>query len=165
MPSPARPGRSRRSRSLDARSLRTEAPRARIEREPQFVEDVRRLQPRVRAIQVLSLGQVPLETGSCDFVLSFTVLQHLVDTEADRAIEELKRILGSGGHALLCEETDASLAQGTVHDPSGKCTIGRSVETYRGLLEPLVLVESSPRRIEPGYPRPDAGRYMLFQAR
>ena len=39
----------------------------------------------------------------------------------------------------------------------------RPVAWYAEQLQPSTLLATSPRVIEPGYPRPDVGTYMLFQ--
>jgi SAM-dependent methyltransferase len=128
-----------------------------FEREPEFVRQAQELWPSIEFRQTASLARLPARTGSFDFVLTFTVLQHLIDTEVGRVAEDLKRVLRRPGFLLLCEETDQGLS-----DPAVSRTIGRSVERYQELLAPLELVETAPRRIEPTYSRPDVGTYMLF---
>ena len=132
-----------------------------VEREDSFVQEARRLLPAVEFLQVASLGRVPLPTGSFDFAMTFTVLQHLRDPEAREVLEEVKR-LAKGGVVLLTEETDPSLADGVAGDPGAGLTVGRVEETYTHWMRPFERVLSFARRIEPGYPRENVGAYMLF---
>jgi SAM-dependent methyltransferase len=135
-----------------------------FEREPAFCEQGRRLLPGVRFCQVSTLERLPTPSGSFDFVLTFTVLQHLIDPVLQNVAGEIKRIVSTPGFVLLCEETDKGHVDGDLSDPNGRCTIGRSVEDYAALFAPLKLIETSPRRIEPTYPRPAVGTYMLFRS-
>ena len=82
---------------------------------------------------------------------------------AAAAIAAIKRAVRAGGYVLCCEETDVEHRHGETDNPRGKCTIGRSVRTYEELFRPFTLERTSPRRIEPTYPRPDVGTYMLFR--
>jgi SAM-dependent methyltransferase len=134
-----------------------------VEREPHFIGQARQLLPGVRFVQTGSLEQLPVRSGSVDLVLTFTVLQHLVDPMVAVTAGEITRILKRGGHLLICEETDGQLRAGAVDDPGGMCTIGRPVPVYQRLFAELDLLKTGPRRIEPTYPRPDVGTYMLFR--
>ena len=98
-----------------------------------------------------------------DLALTFTVLQHLTDTVAAAAAGEIVRLVKPGGHVLICEETDPAHRDGAVDDPHGMCTIGRTVAEYQRLFGALDLLDTAPRRIEPTYPRPDVGTYLLFR--
>jgi SAM-dependent methyltransferase len=133
-----------------------------FERQPEFADEATRLQPLVRIFRVASLANLPAPDASFDFVMSFTVLQHLVDPVAAKVADEMKRLRVPGGHILICEETDSRHVEGDVGDESGICTVGRSPETYTRLFAPLRLIESVPRVIEPTYPRPDVGTYLFF---
>jgi LPS sulfotransferase NodH len=133
------------------------------ERETDLVNLGRALLPDVEFCQVERLAQLPVPDGSFDFVLSFTALQSLTDKEARATAHEITRVLRRPGFALLCEETDAS--HRWCHPTEDRFTIGRSVEAYAAMLPSLELVLSAPRRIEPTYPRPDIGSFMLFRAR
>lgn len=133
------------------------------EREPAFVTEARALFPNISFEQVPSLSRVPAPDASFDVVLTFTVLQHLVDSVLQLVAAEILRVLRPGGVLILCEETDTSHRDGDMLDPDGMCTIGRSVSTYAGLFHPLALFSTQPRRIEPTYPRPDVGTYMTFR--
>jgi SAM-dependent methyltransferase len=134
-----------------------------FERQPEFVDEARRLHPRITFHGVASLDRLPASDASFDFAMTFTVLQHLTDAAARRTIAEIKRIVDPAGSILICEETDTTQVAGEIENDLGMCTIGRRVETYAEWLAPFRLAATSPRRIEPTYPRPDVGTYMLFQ--
>jgi len=133
-----------------------------FERQPEFAAEAARLQPGARIFRVTSLANLPAPDGAFDFVMTFTVLQHLVDAVAAKVADEMRRLLAPGGHVLICEETNPSHVSGDVGDKNGICTIGRSPETYVRLFAPLRLLETAPRVIEPTYPRADVGTYLLF---
>jgi SAM-dependent methyltransferase len=134
-----------------------------LEREPHFVREAARLLPAITFVQVHALTSFPIRTESVDVVLTFTVLQHLIDRVAAAAAGEIVRVLRPGGHLLICEESDAEERHGALDDPHGMCTIGRPVATYQKFFSSLRLIETRPRRIEPTYPRPNVGTYALFQ--
>ena len=92
----------------------------------------------------------------------FTVLQHVPEPDVLRVIDELRRIVRPEGWLLLCEETDASLEAGDRTAAHLGYTRGRPVDRYAEWLAPWTLVATRARVIEPGYPRPDVGTYMLF---
>ncbi|MGE5345747.1 MAG: class I SAM-dependent methyltransferase [Acidithiobacillales bacterium] len=133
-----------------------------FERQPEFAAEAARLHPDVEIFRVTSLANLPSVDAAFDAVISFTVLQHLVDRVAAEVAAEMKRLRAPGGHVLICEETDPAHVAGAVHDPSGICTIGRSAESYARLFAPLRLLDSAPRVVEPTYPRRDVGTYLLF---
>ncbi len=135
-----------------------------FERQPEFAAEAARLHPGVEVFRVTTLENLPAPDGAYDFVLTFTVLQHLVDPVAARVAAEIRRILAPSGRLLVCEETDTGHLGGDTADPAGICTIGRSPGTYAGLFAPLRLLDSAPRVVEPTYPRPDVGTYLLFGA-
>jgi SAM-dependent methyltransferase len=107
-----------------------------FEREPEFVGQARLLFPKLVFQQVDSLERVTAEDNSFDLVLTFTVLQHLIDSVCRSVVAEIRRVLRPGGRLVICEETDPAHIS--------------------------VLAETRPRIIEPTYPRPDVGTYMLF---
>src|SRR5205085_8464334 len=82
-----------------------------FEREKSLVLEARRLRPSIEFVEVDSLARLPRASESCDFLMSFTVLQHMHDAEAESILAEIKRIAG-GGFVLLVEETDASFRDG-----------------------------------------------------
>ena len=133
-----------------------------FEREGAFVEEASALHPAISFARVDTLARLPAADASYDLVLTFTVLQHLVDAVLEEVAGEIRRVLRPSGVLVLCEETDASHRAGDVDDPNGMCTIGRVVPAYAELFRPLALVATRPRRVEPTYPRPDVGTYMAF---
>lgn len=135
-----------------------------FEREPEFVARGGFLQPDIEFRWVSSLSELAAPDGEFDFALTFTVLQHLTDAAAQAALAEIRRIVRPGGHVLLCEESDESFTEGDPADPSAYFTFGRGVERYRSWMAPFELLDTSPRLIEPGYPRSDVGSYLLFCA-
>ena len=135
-----------------------------FERQPEFAAAAARLHPRCEIVRVGSLAQIPAPDGAFDFLMTFTVLQHLTDRVATLATAELRRLCAPSGHVLICEETDGTHWEGDIDDDHGICTIGRPVDRYAALLAPLRLVETAPRVIEPTYARRDVGTYMLFAA-
>jgi SAM-dependent methyltransferase len=132
-----------------------------FEREDSFVQEARRLLPAVEFQQVPSLGRLPKPTGSFDFAMTFTVLQHMRDPEAREVLEEVKR-LARGGFVLVTEETDPSFVDGNVEDAGAGLTIGRPEDTYTEWMRPFEPVLRFARQVEPGYPRENVGTYMLF---
>jgi ubiquinone/menaquinone biosynthesis C-methylase UbiE len=135
-----------------------------FEREEAFVQEARRLLPAVDFVNVASLGQLPKPDGFFDFAMIFTVLQHMPEAEAREVLNEVKR-LARGGCVLLTEETDASLKDGAEGQNGDGRTVGRSEETYGDWMKPFEPILRFPRQIEPDYPRPNVGTYMLFADR
>jgi SAM-dependent methyltransferase len=133
-----------------------------FEREPHFVEEGERLYPAIRFQQVQTLARLPAGDGQFDFILTFTVLQHLTDPVVADVAQEISRVLRPGGHLLVCELTDPSQTQGAIHDPDGMCVIGRPIEDYELLFRGLQPRSRVPRRVEPTCPETDVGTYMLF---
>jgi len=134
-----------------------------FERETALVDTARRLLPKLRFERVDTLEQLPAADASAQFVLTFTVLQHMPDARADAVLAEIRRVLAPAGHLLLVEETDATLEAGDPARADLGYTRGRPIAWYAERLQPSTLLATSPRVIEPGYPRPDVGTYMLFQ--
>lgn len=134
-----------------------------FEREATLVDTARRLLPKLRFEHVATLEQLPAADASAQFVLTFTVLQHMSDTHAEAVLAEIRRVLAPGGHLLLVEETDATLEAGDPARADLGYTRGRAVAWYAERFRPSTLLATSPRVIEPGYPRQDVGTYMLFQ--
>jgi SAM-dependent methyltransferase len=134
-----------------------------FEREPHFVSEARSLYPNIEFRQVAGLNSVPAVEHSFSLVLTFTVLQHLIDATLASVAAEIHRILRPGGFLLMCEETDPGHVSDVVTDPNVMCTIGRPVPIYQSLFPTFALRATRPRVIEPTYPRPDVGTYMLFE--
>jgi SAM-dependent methyltransferase len=133
-----------------------------FERETGLIEAARRLLPDLEFVQVEALDRLPAADASAQFVLSFTVLQHMPDPRAEAVIRELTRVLDPRGHVLVVEETDETLEAGDPLHADLGYTKGRAPSWYEERLRPLRLLRVAPRVIEPGYPRADVGTYMLF---
>jgi SAM-dependent methyltransferase len=111
-----------------------------FEREASLLATARQLLPSLEFIEVATLESLPAPDASAELVMTFTVLQHV----------------------LIVEETDPALEAGDVSNAEAGYTRGRSWSWYEDRLAPLRLIRMGPREIEPGYPRPDVGTYMLF---
>jgi len=133
-----------------------------FEREPDLLRIARSLQPSIDFRQIETLSQLPADDASFTFALVFTVLQHVPEPQVRTVIDELRRIVAPDGHLLLCEETDETLEAGDREQAHLGYTCGRPVSTYEAWLAPWRLVATPRRAIEPDYPRPDVGTYMLF---
>jgi SAM-dependent methyltransferase len=133
-----------------------------FEREPDLLRIARSLQPSIDFRSLDSLSHLPADDASFAFGLVFTVLQHVPEPEIRTVIDELRRIVAPHGHLLLCEETDDTLEAGDRTQAHLGYTCGRLVTTYQSWLHPWELVATKRRSIEPDYPRPDVGTYMLF---
>jgi SAM-dependent methyltransferase len=134
-----------------------------FEREPGLVATARRLQPGLDLRQIDRLDALPAPDQTFDVGLVFTVLQHVPEPAVHACIDEIRRVMHPRGHLLLCEETDPSLEAGDRAHAEGGYTCGRPVDVYAAWLAPWRLVTTRPRIIEPDYPRPDVGTYMLFR--
>lgn len=133
-----------------------------FEREASLVATARQLLPTLEFVQVQTLESLPVPAASAEFVMTFTVLQHMPATQAEAVIREIARVLAPGGHVLAVEETDPGLEAGDVARADDGYTRGRPWSWYEAQFAPLKLVRMGPRVIEPGYPRADVGTYMLF---
>ena len=132
------------------------------EREPSLLSIARPLQPGVTFFECPTLAELPLADGSAEFVMAFTVLQHMADAHAEAVLAQIRRIATPRAHVLLVEETDTTLEAGDPSQPDLGYTRGRAVSWYGDRLPDFTLVDTSRREIEPGYPRPDVGTYMFF---
>lgn len=133
-----------------------------FERESHFVETSRTLVPTANFILVETLNALRSRSAAFDFALTFTVLQHLSETDLQPICSEIVRILAPNGFLLICEETDLAMVPALPGEPQRYCTTGRSVEAYSELFRGLDLVMTRPRRIEPGSWRTNPGTYILF---
>jgi len=133
-----------------------------FERELDLLRIARSLQPSLEFRSIDSLTHLPADDGSFMFGLVFTVLQHVPEPEVRTVIDELRRIVAPHGHLLLCEETDDTLEAGDRAQAHLGYTCGRPVTAYQAWLHPWKLIATKRRSIEPDYPRPDVGTYMLF---
>jgi SAM-dependent methyltransferase len=133
-----------------------------FEREPALVATARQLLPAIDIRAIDRLASLPATDRSFDIGLVFTVLQHVPEPAVRDVVAEIVRLMKPDGTLLLCEETDVTLEAGDrAHGELGY-TCGRAPEVYGQWLAPWRLVAAKPRVIEPGYPRPDVGTYMLF---
>jgi SAM-dependent methyltransferase len=133
-----------------------------FEREASLLGTARQLLPLLEFVQVEGLESLPVPDVSAEFVMTFTVLQHMPDPRAEAVIREIARVLAPGGHVLVVEETDPGLEAGDVTHAEAGYTRGRPWSWYQARFAPLQLIRMGPRVIEPGYPRADVGTYMLF---
>ena len=133
-----------------------------FEREATLVATARQLLPALEFVEVASLETLPAPDASAELVMTFTVLQHMPDPQAEAVIREMARVLAPGGHVLVVEETDPTLEAGDVTRAEAGYTRGRPWSWYEARFAPLQLIRMGPRVIEPGYPRADVGTYMLF---
>jgi SAM-dependent methyltransferase len=133
-----------------------------FEREPALVATARALMPSIEVRAIERLSTLPASDASFDIGLVFTVLQHVPEPAVRDVIAELRRIMKPDGTLLLCEETDTTLEAGDRAHADLGYTCGRAPEIYNRWLSPWRLVAAKPRVIEPDYPRPDVGSYMLF---
>lgn len=133
-----------------------------FEREPGLLAIARHLQPDTEFRGIDTLSALPTADAAFDLGLVFTVLQHVPEPDVLSVIAEIRRILRPSAWLLLCEETDPTLEAGDRGHAALGYTCGRPVETYAAWLAPWRLVTTRRRIIEPGYPRPDVGTYMLF---
>jgi SAM-dependent methyltransferase len=133
-----------------------------FEREASLLGTARELLPSLEFVEVETLEALPAPDASAEFVMTFTVLQHMPDARAEAVISELTRVLAPGGHVLVVEETDPTLEAGDAANAEAGYTRGRPWSWYQARLAPLRLIRMGPRVIEPGYPRADVGTYMLF---
>jgi SAM-dependent methyltransferase len=133
-----------------------------FEREPALVATARQLLPRIDIRAIETLASLPAADRSFDIGLVFTVLQHVPEPAVRDVVAEIVRVMKPDGTLLLCEETDVTLEAGDRSHGELGYTCGRAPEVYGAWLAPWRLVAAKPRVIEPGYPRPDVGSYMLF---
>ena len=82
---------------------------------------------------------LPFADEMFERVTTWTVLQHIPPANIQDACKELVRVLSTGGHLLICEETRYAAAPVSKHSH----TWHRTVDTYRSMLSPLNLVESA----------------------
>jgi SAM-dependent methyltransferase len=133
-----------------------------FERELSLVKIAHALLPDLTIVQLETLATLPAPDASFDFALTFTVLQHMPDADAERVIAEIRRVVAPQGSILIVEETDPLLEAGDPAHPDLGYTRGRPVDWYVARLLPWALKATRPRRIEPGYPRADVGTFMFF---
>ncbi len=116
--------------------------------------------PQALAENVRTLSQTSYPTGFFTLALSFTVLQHIPDSEIERVCQELRRVMAPGGLLILCEETNLYNRHLATQDRHG--TTGRSASTYAGLLGKVQTLGIEPRQLEACHPDRNGGAYMIF---
>lgn len=90
--------------------------------------------------RVESLEKVPAPVKSIDLLLTYTVIQHMPDEEAQRVINEIKRVLTTNAYVFLVEDD---------FGPSGGGMWRRTPETYSKMLG-MKLIVSTLRKFEDG---------------
>lgn len=95
---------------------------------------------------------IPYGDGDFDFVVSWTVLQHIPPREAHRACHDIARVTRPGGYVLLSEKTMGE--QTAVVHP-------RSPEAYASTLPGCELIQERSRLMEPE--RDTNAQVMLFR--
>lgn len=134
-----------------------------FEREPSLLAMARELLPTLTFVDTPDLATLAAENGSADFVMTFTVLQHLPDARAEAVVAEVLRVASPTAHLLVVEESDPTLEAGDPTRADLGYTRGRPTAWYAQRLAPFHLVATAKREIEPGYPKDDVGTYMFFE--
>ena len=134
-----------------------------FEREKELLETARILLPDYSFVCVEDLSILKCDGPPFDFVLVFTVLQHLTDDKAEAVLREIKNITTPKSFILLCEQTDVSDVLGAIHDENALLQYGRLTSTYEEWLPSFTLIKTSQRINESTYRRSNIGMYMLFQ--
>jgi ubiquinone/menaquinone biosynthesis C-methylase UbiE len=134
-----------------------------FEREKELLEAARILLPEYSFVWVEDLSNLKCDGPPFDFVLVFTVLQHLTNDKAEAVLREIERITGPRSFILMCEQTDESDVLGDIHDENALLQHGRSASTYKQWLPSFRLIKTSRRINESTYRRSNIGMYMLFQ--
>ena len=85
-----------------------------------------------------SATALPFRDGQFDFVVTWTVIQHVPPDRIQAACEEIKRVLAPGGLLLTCEETRYA----TRPVSARAHTWHRAIEDYAKMFSPLALESS-----------------------
>ncbi|MEK6221382.1 MAG: class I SAM-dependent methyltransferase [Chloroflexota bacterium] len=134
-----------------------------FERQREILQEAKKLIPAVQFKPIENITTLPVGDNSFELALTFTVLQHISDSEVQLVAKEIQRLLAPGGTLVICEETDPGHHEGEFEKLDGMFTIGRTTKMYQDIFSPMQLIHTQKRIIEPGYPRPDVGTYMVFQ--
>lgn len=135
-----------------------------VEREPRLVELARSLLPEIRFFRQDSILRLPgIEDGSCDFVMTFTVLQHMVDEDCLAVLAEIKRVCRLGGFVLLAEKYKPGDETASKTDRSQFLSKHRPLDVWQEWMKPLRLVEAMDRPMQPLWKGAAAGGLMFFQ--
>ena len=103
-------------------------------------------------VNVEALSRTNLDDASVDLAVTFTVLQHMTDSELRDTADELFRVVRPGGYLVTVEETSPKLR--------GPGTWGRSAVQYEQFLQGFWLVYRTPRLVEMGG---DGGEYLVWR--
>lgn len=134
-----------------------------FEREHHLVETARRLMPGIAFVQVSDLALVD-DHDPYDLAMSFTVLQHLTDADAQRTCARMRQ-LAPHGFLLLAEKTAPVAITAAHSDGRAFLSRHRSIATYTDFVKPFRLVATLPRPADPaGDDESPAGALMLFAA-
>lgn len=134
-----------------------------IEREPALVETARSLLPDITFHQQDSILRLPtIDDASCDFVMTFTVLQHMVDEDVRRVIDEIKRVTRPGGFILLGEKVAPGNETERTDDRTLFLSRHRPVPVYQEWMAPFTLRSVRPRPAPPAWAR-NSGALMFFR--
>lgn len=135
-----------------------------FERETHLVALAQSLLPGIEFCRCDSLDQIGgMKKGPFDFVMTWTVLQHLTDDFCVKVIDQIKQ-LAPNGYVLLTEKNDAIRVTENNTDDSCFISRARPVELYQEWMRPFVLVQTTARIVEPGYPNPKPGTCLLFRS-
>lgn len=104
------------------------------------------------------------ESTKFGFCLFFTVLQHMVDSDAQNFINVAKK-LTEGGYILLVEDdNNLDFSCNSENKEEYQIYMVRKVETYQNWMSPFKLVNCWPRPFEATYTSPNSsGTFMLFR--
>ncbi|WP_247002479.1 class I SAM-dependent methyltransferase [Halosolutus gelatinilyticus] len=83
---------------------------------------------------------LPIDDGSIDLLVTWTVLQHVADDRIADVVAEFRRTLSDDGVAVCCER---------VEPPGDDHLWPRSVESYDRLFDPMDLEGTYERPVEP----------------
>ena len=134
-----------------------------VEREPELAAAAQRLFPEARIVRQPSIVELPsFEDGSCDFAMTFTVLQHMIDADVRRVLDEIKRVVAPGGFALITEKVIPGDETEHHDDRSRFLSKHRPVAVYQGWMAPFTLVSTRLRPAPAAWNR-NSGTAMLFR--
>ena len=134
-----------------------------FEREASLVATARTLLPDLRFELVPTLEHLPAESSSAEFILTFTVLQHMTDASARAVIRRNPPRAGAGGPPAG-RRGDQPETGGRRCGPCRSRLHPRPAgRWYMDALSRWSSSQSAPGTSSPGYPRQDVGTYMFFR--
>ncbi len=135
-----------------------------VEREPHLVDLARLLLPGIRFVQQNSILSIPgVADVSCEFVMTFTVLQHMVDEDCLAVLAEIKRVCRLGGFVLLGEKYKPGDETENTTDRTQFLSKHRPLHVWQEWMAPFRLVEATDRPMQPLWRGATAGGLMFFQ--